>query len=365
MATTKVREQSRTVNWKVTGLVALAVALVFFWPYLGIICFAVIATLLFHPLYKLLDKFLPQAIAGALTVIIAVLIVFIPIALVTVAAVAQGVELANGVAKALDVASPDTIHTEAVLIVDQLNTVIDPLTSGQGHLTVDSIKEFFSQTLPVVLKSLTAVIVSFASSIPAIISAITIFLFLFIAFITNSKTLPERLRLVSPFNKELTELYFHRTRMMVHASVVSQLIIAFILGLLTTLLLGIIHGYNYFFFWVFFLTLLSMIPLGSGIVVYPMAVFAMAQGNIIGGLWVILIYTFVICNIDNIMRPRMIPKRLQLPPALMTLSIFSGLYYFGIIGVVYGPVIVILLITTYEAFLDRQRKVLGIADPAS
>ena len=360
MAEKKLSDESRAMNWKVIGIVALLIAVVFFWPFLGVIVFAIVMSMLFHPLYKWLEKFLPNGVAAATTVFVSVAIVFIPVMVVLGIALAQGVSLANNVAHVLQVTSTDTRHKEIAEAVDQINTVIDPISNGQVHLTVESIRDFFSKTMPKILKTVSAVIISFASSIPSLISSLTVYLFLFFAFIMNSKTLPERLRIISPFDRKLTDLYIQRTQAMVHASIISQLLIAFILGLSTALLLLLINGPNYFIFWVLVLTLLSMVPVGSSIVVYPLSIIAILQGNVAGGVWVILIYSFIICNMDNLMRPRLIPKKLQLPPALMTLSIFCGLFYFGILGVVYGPVIVILLITTYDTYLDYKRQQLGL-----
>ena len=45
----------------------------------------------------------------------------------------------------------------------------------------------------------------------------------------------------------------------------------------------------------------------------------------------------------------------ELNPALVILSAFGGLNLFGVLGVIYGPVIMIFLITTVEIYLEHYR----------
>ncbi len=106
-----------------------------------------------------------------------------------------------------------------------------------------------------------------------------------------------------------------------------------------------------------------MVPLGSGIIMIPLAYCRYADGAILGGFAVLVIYILVICNIDNFMRPHLIPKKAKLLPAVITLSTFCGLYYFGILGIVYGPLVAILLTTTLDAFLLRRQVRKAAAQP--
>ena len=98
-----------------------------------------------------------------------------------------------------------------------------------------------------------------------------------------------------------------------------------------------------------------MVPLGSGILMIPIIIVAMLMGQFWEGFWVLVIYLVVICNFDNFIRPKVIPKKANLLPALTTLSTFCGLYYFGILGIVYGPLIAVILITTIDVYTDYQK----------
>ena len=106
-----------------------------------------------------------------------------------------------------------------------------------------------------------------------------------------------------------------------------------------------------FFMFVIFLTALSFIPLGSGIVTIPLGIGMALFGNVTGGIFVVLFHVIVVTSIDNLLRPFLVPKSAHLHPALMLLSVFAGLKMFGFWGIVLGPVLMIIIVTTISVYL--------------
>jgi predicted PurR-regulated permease PerM len=96
-----------------------------------------------------------------------------------------------------------------------------------------------------------------------------------------------------------------------------------------------------------FLTILSMflslVPLvGISLVAWPVAIILLLTGQIWQGVYVIAAFLIVIANIDTVLRPRLLPKGAYLNPALVILSVPGGLQLMGLIGALYGPVVMIL-----------------------
>jgi len=110
------------------------------------------------------------------------------------------------------------------------------------------------------------------------------------------------------------------------------------------------------------LTALSVIPLGSGIVTIPFGIGMMFFGNIAGGLFVVLFHLLGITNVDNFLRPILVPKEARLDPALMLLSVFSGIAMFGFFGIILGPVLMIIIVTTISVYLEVYKGVEMKAD---
>ena len=45
-----------------------------------------------------------------------------------------------------------------------------------------------------------------------------------------------------------------------------------------------------------------------------------------------------------------------MPASLTIISAMGGVAIFGLIGVVYGPIIMILIMTTFEAYTDMKKQ---------
>ena len=99
------------------------------------------------------------------------------------------------------------------------------------------------------------------------------------------------------------------------------------------------------------LTALSIIPLGGGIVTMPFGIGMALFGNVIGGLFVFFFHLIVVTNIDNFLRPVLVPRDARLNSALMLLAVFAGIAMFGFWGIVIGPVLMIIIVTTIDVYL--------------
>jgi predicted PurR-regulated permease PerM len=75
-------------------------------------------------------------------------------------------------------------------------------------------------------------------------------------------------------------------------------------------------------------------------------------GNVWQGVLVIANHLIIVTNIDNVLRPRLVPRHARLDPALMILAVFAGLGMFGFFGIVLGPVLMIILLTTIQMYLE-------------
>ncbi len=124
---------------------------------------------------------------------------------------------------------------------------------------------------------------------------------------------------------------------------------------------------------VMFLTLasmfLSLVPMiGVSLVAWPVGIILIVNGNIWQGVFVIVAFLVFVANIDTILRPYLIPKGAQLNPALVIFSVLGGLGVMGIVGALYGPVVMILLVTSIDVYtkyllrsdleiLDKQGRI--------
>jgi predicted PurR-regulated permease PerM len=96
---------------------------------------------------------------------------------------------------------------------------------------------------------------------------------------------------------------------------------------------------------------LSLVPLiGVSLVAWPVGIILIVSGNVFRGVFVIAAFLIFVAQIDTILRPRLVPKGAQLNPALVILSVLGGLGVLGLVGALYGPVVMILLVTSIDVY---------------
>ncbi len=85
--------------------------------------------------------------------------------------------------------------------------------------------------------------------------------------------------------------------------------------------------------------------IGTPIIWLPAAITLILVGETGKGVALLLVGTFIIASIDNILKPAIIGKRTKLHPAAVLVGIFGGIFLIGPVGIVVGPLIISLLIS--------------------
>jgi predicted PurR-regulated permease PerM len=128
----------------------------------------------------------------------------------------------------------------------------------------------------------------------------------------------------------------------------------FVIAIVSGLAMGIVFwiaGVPYVTLLSIISAFLSLIPMvGISLIAWPVGILLILAGNVWQGVFVIAAFMLVVANIDNVLRPMLIPKGAHLNTALVILSVLGGLSLMGFIGVIYGPVIMILLVTSIEVY---------------
>lgn len=337
-------------NWIIIGVIALAVAILFYQPFLGSICIAAILAYLLYPVFRWLSKHMHRKLASGITVALSFAIVLVPVAIVLTISISQGIAFAGNLAS-LSAEPNSLLKTSSQPVTDAINILLSPLNGGNPVVTQQDLHNLVKDVVPAVIQGATNAAIAFATNIPALMTSTIVYAFLLNSFLLYGQSARRMITSLSPFESETNELYLERAGTIITASLRGQFVIAFITAILSALLLIPLGLGPYFVFFVILFTLLGMIPLGSGILMIPICLIAMLAGQFWTGFWVLVIYLGVVCNIDSLLRGRLIPKNAKLLPAITTLSTFCGIAYFGLLGVIYGPLIAIFLTTTLETYM--------------
>jgi predicted PurR-regulated permease PerM len=338
----------------VVTIVSLLFAAYFLRNYFVLIVVAAVGAYLFTPLYSWFGRRLGSGLAATCTLLSALLVVIVPVGLLVVLAIVQISRMVTSVAGWVQRTNPSDIGNTILQAVNQLLARVPFL-----HVTVTA--ESLRKTMATVAQKGGEWTLHFlqntAGSLFGAVTSAIIFLYVFVALLTNREKLLTLIRQLNPLGDEVTDLYLRKMGSMVRGTVNGQFVIAFcqgVAGAASIYVAGFHHG---FFIFAILLTALSIIPLGGGIVTIPFGIGMIFYGNIIGGAFVVAWHLLVVTNLDNFLRPILVPRDARLNPALMLLAVFAGIAMFGPWGIVIGPVLMIVIVTTIDVYLAVYKGV--------
>jgi len=338
----------------VITIIALLFGAYFLRHYFILVVIAAIVAYLFTPLYNRCRQRFNTGLSATLTVLAALATVIIPAGALITLAVLQISHMVVHVAEWVETADMSTLGDRAIAFV---NNLLAKLPFGHFTVTAESLRHTMVSVSQNVGQWLLRSLKGAAGGAIGVVTSAIIFLYVLISLLTNQQQLLTLVRRLNPLGEEVTDLYLAKMGAMVKGTVKGQFIIATVQGVLGAASIYIAGFHNGFFIFAIFLTALSVIPLGSGIVTIPFGIGMILFGNIVGGLFVVLFHILAITNIDNFLRPILVPREARLDPALMLLAVFSGLAMFGFWGIVLGPVLMIIIVTTISVYLAVYKGV--------
>ncbi|CAN5856814.1 AI-2E family transporter [soil metagenome] len=329
-------------------VIALAFGAYFLRRYFILIVIAAVAAYLFNPLYVRLLKRFKSGVAATLTLFAAIATVGIPLGLVVFLAILQIGQMVSSIGHWVQRTDLNALGTQ---IVGTANNLLAKVPFVDVDLTPDSLKGYATKAGQAVGEGVLSFLSASAGGMAFALAASIIFLYVFMSLLTNGDRVLNLIRKLNPLGEEVSDLYLAKMGAMVKATVRGQFIIALFQGVAGAISIYIAGLHEGFFMFAIFLTVLAFVPLGSGIVTIPLGIGMALTGNVVGGIFVVAFHVIVITNIDNAMRPFLVPKQAYLNPSLMLLSVFAGLGMFGFWGIVLGPVVMILIVTTISVYL--------------
>ena len=321
-------------------------------PYLGVVVFSMVVVIVFRPLYRRYLQWFKrrQGPAIALTLVTISVVILIPTALVVQITADQALDLYRNV-----VTLQADQMTVLSRVVNEVNELLKRLPFEHGYkLTEQEIVQFLKRAVTPAGSFLASHAVEVGASTVDIITTFIIFVSLVATLLPAWPKVIQFLKELSPLDDELDQKYIDRVTAMTHSMVRGVFVVAITQGLVMGLLLWI-AGVRYIAFWTLLAIFLSILPVGASLVAFPVGGYLILTGDLWQGAVVILGYMFVVSNIDSLLRARLAPQEAQLSPVLVLLSLFGGLKLFGFMGVIYGPVVMIFLMTTIEIYLEHYR----------
>jgi len=104
----------------------------------------------------------------------------------------------------------------------------------------------------------------------------------------------------------------------------------------------------------------SVIPIvGTGLVWVPAGIYMLVIGQTWQGIFILIWGGVVLSSMDNVVRFLLAKRMADVHPIVTVLGVILGLHYFGITGLIFGPLLIsyfIILLRIYYQEYQPQKK---------
>jgi predicted PurR-regulated permease PerM len=314
-------------------------------PFFSIILLSLIAVIVLKPLYAWFFRARytggKPRLSASVTLLTFLFVLVIPVAIVIIVFVEQLTQQLIGLAE---------FDLDALML--EVENTLD--FAGQSiNLDRAAIQELIEGAAATVLSAAVGFAASVLSSLPSLIIEFIIFFVVVVTLLPVFDKLVKGYEEISPLGREISALYYTKTTAMITSLFKGIFLIAAIQGFA----MGIFYwlaGIEVVFFFIVVTMFLAMLPVvGISFLVIFMAVVFFLLGNTTSALIVLFGFYGVVNWIDVILRPRLISKEAYMHFSLVLLGILGGLAFGGLLGMIYGPVVILLLVTTIEIYSEQ------------
>lgn len=212
------------------------------------------------------------------------------------------------------------------------------------------INNFFNKIANSLLSKSTSFILNFQN---ILLQGIVIFFVLFFA-LRDWDDLYAYLKSLSPLSPKTEELFFHKFEEVTNSILFGQVIVGIVQGLtagIGYLIFGVSNALSLTLLTVF----IGIIPIiGPAIVWVPIDIFLFVQGKTGPAIGLLVYGLLVVSTIDNIIRPWIVSKRTKINAGIVLVGMIGGLYLFGVLGLILGPLILAYSLIILDLYRTKQ-----------
>ncbi len=314
-------------------------------PYIYAIFWAGIIAALFYPAYKwLIKKIKNESISAGITVILVLLVVLLPLAGVLGLVVKQGIDTYAALSE------PETITNIEQTVTNIITSPYVERITGEIDIST-TLKEASSTIASIGVQWLKTGSIGTITGIVQIL----VMLYSLYYFLKDGEKWLKHIMLLLPFGDKNEELLYKKFVSTGKATLKGTLLLGVLQGTLGGILLAIV-GIPSAAFWGLIMVVLSIIPaVGAPLVWVPGAIYLAATGHV-GAAITLVIGGIAIGFVDNLLRPPLVGKDIQMHPMMILFSTIGGLALFGISGVVIGPVIATFFLAILQMYEEKYKK---------
>ena len=336
---------------KVAYLAIMAVLIVLSFlllrPILMSIITGIILASIFTPIYRKVNKIIKSKdLSASIISLILIVLIIIPLWFLTPVLLNQSIDMFTA-SQQMDFVTPLKKIFPSLFAVEQFSNEIGSI-----------IYSFVTKMTNSLMNGISKLILNF----PTIFLQMLVVFFTFFFVIRDQEKFVNYIQSVLPFPKSTEERLFKSTKDITFSILYGQVVIG--------ILQGIFAGISFFIFGLdnaLLLTLLACLAgifpiIGTSVVWVPVLIFLVVQGQFIPAIGV-GVFGLLSAFFENAIKPAFVSKRTNVHSAIIFLCMVGGLFLFGILGFILGPLVLSYLLIVMELFRDRRTPGIFIQEP--
>lgn len=337
----------------VLGISALFLAVI--WPFLKTLLLGAILAGLCHPLFRWMTRLLGgrRSLASALTLLLLFLMIVGPISAFVGVVVNQALNVSEHAVPWLQQTFGRAGEFDAHDWLVQRFPLIADFVPSQERIV---------SSIETAAKATGSFLVASASTVTAGTAGFLLNFFVMIYamffFLKDGREILKKIFYYMPLSHEDESRMLERFVSVTRATVKGTLLIGLIQGALAGIAFHF-AGIDGAAFWGTVMVILSVVPgVGAALVWVPAVIYLYVIGQPVSatvlGLWC----AAVVGTIDNVLRPTLVGKDAEMPDLLILVGTLGGLFLFGAIGFIIGPIVCGLFLTAWDIYGTAFRHIL-------
>ena len=339
-------------------LLVVAVSVLFLavaWPFLEPLLLGALLAGLFYPLYRLITRLVGgrQSLGAVLSLLVLFILVLVPVTAFLGIVVQQALSVSDEaipwLRQHLGTATTFNLHD---WLVQRFPALADYIPSQEQLLQhVGTAAKSTGAFLVTVLSRMTATTAAF-------ILNLFVMLYAMFFFFKDGKKILERIFYYLPLNDEDETRMLARFTSITRATIKGTVVIGIIQGTLAGVAFWM-AGIQGAAFWGTIMTILSIVPgIGAALVWVPAVIILFINGQYLAATLLLAWCAAVVGTIDNFLRPALVGRDAKMPDLLILIGTLGGLFLFGPIGFIVGPIVCGLFLTVWDIYGATFKEVL-------
>ena len=345
----------RTAFVLVLVVAVTALFLAVTWPFLKPLLLGALLAGLFHPLYRWITKVMGgrRSLGAAVTLLVLLVLGLGPVSAFLGIVLQQALTMSDQALPWLNQ------HLGAATTFNVQEWVVKRSPALAKYMPS---QEQLLEQVGTAAKTTGAFLVGFASRMTATTFAFLIDLFVMLYamffFFRDGHRILERIFYYTPLSDEDETRMFTQFASITRATVKGTLVIGIIQGGLAGIAFWV-AGIEGAALWGTIMTVLSIIPgIGAALVWVPVVIILFVTGQYLTATLLAAWCAAVVGTVDNFLRPVLVGRDAKMPDLLILIGTLGGLFLFGPMGFIVGPIVCGLFLTVWDIYGTTFREVL-------